>query len=127
MNGKDEDLVGALFTYAIRQSFSDKGIGAAYDVRSLVEPMARRTSFCLSARVLGQEFGRDPYEWPADWWQALKDRWFPQWALRRWPVLRSGVEMRWRVLYPDFNVVEGMGRAPIVWEAFPYDPQEDDE
>lgn len=25
-------------------------------------------------------------EWPATVWQAFKDRWFPRWALRRWPV-----------------------------------------
>lgn len=23
---------------------------------------------------------------PADWWEAFKDRWFPKWALKRWPV-----------------------------------------
>lgn len=25
-------------------------------------------------------------QYPADWWQALKKRWFPCWALQRWPV-----------------------------------------
>lgn len=25
-------------------------------------------------------------QWPADWWQAFKDRWFPAWALKLWPV-----------------------------------------
>lgn len=25
-------------------------------------------------------------EYPKDWWQAFKERWFPKWALRRWPV-----------------------------------------
>ncbi len=24
--------------------------------------------------------------YPADWWQAFKDRWFPEWALKRWPI-----------------------------------------
>ena len=23
---------------------------------------------------------------PADWWQHFKLRWFPRWAVRRWPV-----------------------------------------
>ncbi len=26
------------------------------------------------------------FEYPADWWQAFKARWFPRWAKRRWPV-----------------------------------------
>lgn len=24
---------------------------------------------------------------PANWWQHFKQRWFPAWALKRWPVL----------------------------------------
>jgi hypothetical protein len=25
-------------------------------------------------------------QWPADWWQAVRERWLPAWWLRRWPV-----------------------------------------
>jgi hypothetical protein len=25
-------------------------------------------------------------ECPSDWWQHFKQRWFPSWALRKWPV-----------------------------------------
>lgn len=35
-----------------------------------------------------------PASWPADWWQAVKARWFPQWALRRWPVRLAYNERR---------------------------------
>lgn len=24
--------------------------------------------------------------YPADWWEALKARWFPSWAKRKWPI-----------------------------------------
>ncbi len=24
---------------------------------------------------------------PANWWEHFKQRWFPRWALKRWPVL----------------------------------------
>lgn len=26
-------------------------------------------------------------QYPANWWQSFKQRFFPQWALKRWPVL----------------------------------------
>lgn len=26
------------------------------------------------------------YQWPATWRDAFKERWFPSWAKRRWPV-----------------------------------------
>jgi hypothetical protein len=25
------------------------------------------------------------FDWPETWWDAFKARWFPSWALRRWP------------------------------------------
>jgi len=37
-------------------------------------------------------------EYPANWIEALKERFAPKWFLRRWPVLRSRVDME--VLYP---------------------------
>lgn len=35
---------------------------------------------CCHEEVAGEELV------PADWWQAFKARWFPVWALERWPV-----------------------------------------
>ena len=35
-------------------------------------------------KVLVQEETLAKY--PSDWWQALKERWFKPWMLRRWPV-----------------------------------------
>src|SRR5678809_654895 len=32
-------------------------------------------------------------EYPADWWQALKERFAPKWFLRRYPVLKSRIDM----------------------------------
>jgi hypothetical protein len=29
---------------------------------------------------------------PRDWWQAFKDRWFPQWLKRRFPVMKTRIE-----------------------------------
>lgn len=34
------------------------------------------------------------YHWPATWRDAFKERWFPAWARRRWPV-------RWRRITLD--------------------------
>uniref|UniRef100_A0A6H1ZGQ6 Uncharacterized protein n=1 Tax=viral metagenome TaxID=1070528 RepID=A0A6H1ZGQ6_9ZZZZ len=29
--------------------------------------------------------------YPMDWWQHAKQRWFPKWALRKWPVKKHEV------------------------------------
>ena len=40
-------------------------------------------------------------EYPADWWQAFKDRWFPAWAKRRWIVKTKVILVSFDVLYPE--------------------------
>jgi hypothetical protein len=32
-------------------------------------------------------------EWPADWWQAFRERWFPKWWLKCWPVLHKSLHI----------------------------------
>jgi hypothetical protein len=49
--------------------------------------------------------------YPRDWWEALKDRWFPRWALQRWPVRLTTVERRGKIraasILPDLKVIPG--------------------
>lgn len=40
----------------------------------------------LDAYVAKRLLERVIVEWPSDWWEAFKERWFPTWALRMWPV-----------------------------------------
>lgn len=40
-------------------------------------------------------------QWPADWWQAFKERWFPNWVLRRWPVRYETIDID-RTIYTRF-------------------------
>jgi hypothetical protein len=38
----------------------------------------------------------NPVAVPKDWWQHFKQRWFPGWALRRWPVQYRIIEREYR-------------------------------
>ena len=31
--------------------------------------------------------------WPKTWWDATKVRWFPKWALRRWPAQYNSIDI----------------------------------
>ena len=31
---------------------------------------------------------------PADWWEAVRERWFPAWWVRRWPIKYEAIEVR---------------------------------
>lgn len=47
---------------------------------------------------------REAVKYPADWWQAFKARWFPTWALLRWPVLYRRFVVSGSVVYPDLKI-----------------------
>lgn len=58
----------------------------------------------LTGCLLGEDAGRkDMAAWPADWWQALKDRWLPEWALKRWPVKLHHFTVDYKAVYTNFR------------------------
>ncbi len=61
--------------------------------------------------VWGREMQRQECRWPSNWWQAFKERWFPAWALKRWPVQYMAYVLRARELYPDVAMPH---RSPVV-------------
>ena len=61
--------------------------------------------------LLGHEMERIEVRYPEDWWQALKERWFPKWALRRWPVKEEVVQLVARELYPKVKLPD---KGPVV-------------
>lgn len=49
-------------------------------------------------------YSDDAAIYPADWWQAFKARWFPGWALSRWPVKWEKVVIQH--LFPEGSIAE---------------------
>jgi len=54
--------------------------------------------------MMGCEMERVECRWPADWWQAFKQRWFPRWALKHWPVQEEVRQLVARELYPKVKL-----------------------
>ena len=49
----------------------------------MVMLMLRATMYI---HALGEQRIKRYAKWPKTWWDAFKDRWFPVWAKKRWPV-----------------------------------------
>lgn len=71
----------------------------------LLETRLDQLVVLLRAEVYGKEESVE-VEWPDGWVQALKDRWLPRWAKKRWPV-----RMQSRLLYAR-AVFEGLPDLP---------------
>jgi len=54
----------------------------------------------LKAVVLGEHIETQAARYPKDWKEAVKERFFPEWALKRWPVRYTVKVFDVRVVYP---------------------------
>lgn len=64
----------------------------------------------LEARVVGRTIDR-VVEYPADWKEAFKERWFPKWLLQKFPVKYEVYDVK--VLYPSIHIPEHEAFATI--------------
>jgi hypothetical protein len=58
----------------------------------------------LSAQILGETVPEVDVTFPVTWWDAVKDRWFPRWSLRWFPVEYRRVTVDKHTLFPSIEV-----------------------
>lgn len=70
------------------------------DLEGLItdEIVYRVTGFVWSEGVQHVEI-----KYPADWWQAFKERWFPPWLLKHYPVRYKYHVIDIKAIYPNFR------------------------
>ena len=76
----------------------------------------------MSGFVWGQELEAHIFSYPETWWDAFKDRWFPNWLERRFPARMVEKNVHFNVLYPNFKPVLPKERYtihPVVLPAYP--------
>lgn len=79
------------------------------DVEAIKDDARREAQLRFRAEIACQLLPTAKIDWqidlPADWWQWFKARWFPAWAIKRWPVQTTNyghkVELQRYVAYPD--------------------------
>ena len=80
--------------------YASKAFAEQYRVDKREDEMLGGLRYSLVQYVWGEELKRQEVRYPADWWQAVKARWFPEWAKQRWPVRYTVEVMEARALYP---------------------------
>lgn len=74
------------------------------DVKAdIIEYMPHMFRIQVHGYLYGEHASYKQVKFPADWWQAFKARWFPAWALRRWPVVHTTVRFEAKAIYPHFR------------------------
>ena len=53
--------------------------------------------------LFGETLDQIEVQYPADWWQAFRERWLPAWWLRRWPVQYTTHTLKAEAVYPKVS------------------------
>ena len=107
----------AVNAYIDGQLAKDFAIPADVRLEEHVQFSCDSAVLCVRQSILGRELERIECRYPADWWQAFKARWFPAWALRRWPVKETVKELVARELYPKMANIPGHEAVLSLWES----------
>ncbi len=68
--------------------------GAVYD------ELFHQVVIRIKGSLLVDQVERVNVKYPSDWWQAVKDRWFPKWLLKHYPIQYITQSLSARILYP---------------------------
>ena len=57
----------------------------------------------VKQRIFGRQVLHEVISYPANWKEALKERWYPAWAKEKWPVRYTTKTFDVRELVPSLN------------------------
>lgn len=89
---------------AIVQRISNRLLDQIVEVSEIDSFIHDAIDLRLHGYLWGETAKAEPIQYPSDWWQAFKQRWFPRWALARWPVRLTTHHITLRTLYPNFRI-----------------------
>jgi hypothetical protein len=83
-----EEYVAKVEHLCVQESIDAEVLMSNISIETWEDEVLRSMVFRLKLAVAAKEIIKQTHEisYPSDWWQHLKQRWFPMWALRRWPV-----------------------------------------
>lgn len=108
-----EEEVVELLQYFVDVYLSEFAMRASVSTEMLVTDALGGMAIAIRQKVFGRKLKEITCEWPADWWQAFRARWFPRWWLRRWPVRYERRQLVAHELYPELKMPDD---HPMVME-----------
>lgn len=70
------------------------------EIQQVVNIIGQRVYLKICQDIAAQHLDRAEFDYPADWKEAVKERFAPAWLKRRWPVRYHHVMIDIEALYP---------------------------
>jgi hypothetical protein len=90
----------AVMTYVTEKLLDELAEMSNAEWKTAVEFTGQDFVLQVRAIIWGREVQRQEHRYPADWWEAVKERFAPEWFKRRWPVRYTMITLKARELYP---------------------------
>lgn len=111
---KEYDVItGSLETKRITLEIRRIEAEYRFDPRSFLKSMeshqfydevSRQMTQRLIALVASRKYDVKTVRFPSDWWQSFKKRFFPMWALQKYPIQYTEVTMEANAYYPEIEI-----------------------
>ena len=88
-----------LLKFGLIEMFSKELIRPNVDMRFVMD----RFQVVVTGKLLGETIDKVHYKYPQDWKEAFKERWFPRWLLKKYPVKYTHIEVDVNIAYPDLH------------------------
>ncbi len=123
MNHYHEPAMSA-FEFAVTKTVELERIQFAQTFEIDADVLAERSRLDFMTNDVGSQLARiyhhvyarkaeQVVEYPATWWDAFKLRWFPRWAIKRWPAANARVVVKAQALFPELGGIERRARLVI--------------
>ncbi len=112
------------FEYGLQRAVSQYLMDTTVNTEAVQDHLRHEIVVTVRGFVWGQPLTpKTVAHYPADWWQAFKERWFPDWLIKRYPIRYTDVVVSAKVLYPDLRDMAPAGYRQLVKmdDPFSYD------
>ncbi len=86
-----------------REVVNQRHLAQLVDMEIICKRIGENLVYQLQGCLLGEQARQEICEYPADWFEAFKERWYPRRALVRWPVKRTKYIVNIKAVYPDYR------------------------
>jgi len=90
---------------ALYQAVSPELLGAVVESSLHTSWFTNDVVYRVRGYVWAEQVDKITISYPADWWQAVKERFAPERFKRRWPVVYWHYDLDVKVAYPDYKPV----------------------
>ena len=115
-DGKTESIVldklkYVVMRYLTKEFIDELGILPEIDFSNHVKFICDDTAMRIRQDILAEHLETVEVKYPADWWQAFKERWFPKWLQKYYPINEKIEIIEVMAYYPKLPIP---GQDPLI-------------